>query len=78
LACGTPVIATNVGGNPEYLAMVHLSDLLIELNKYDFSEELYTKLALTLEKKYDINAFIIPSWNDVVQGLLNQIKLILR
>jgi glycosyltransferase involved in cell wall biosynthesis len=78
LACETPVVATSVGGNTEYLAMVHLSDLLIELNKYDFSEELYTKLALTLEKKYDINAFIIPSWNDVVQGLLNQIKLILR
>jgi hypothetical protein len=78
LACETPVVATSVGGNTEYLAMVHLSDLLIELNKYDFSEELYTKLALTLEKKYDINVFIIPSWNDVVQRLLNQIKLILR
>jgi glycosyltransferase involved in cell wall biosynthesis len=78
LACETPVVATSVGGNTEYLAIVHLSDLLIKLNKYDFSEELYTKLALTLEKKYDINAFIIPSWNDVVQGLLNQIKLILR
>jgi glycosyltransferase involved in cell wall biosynthesis len=79
LACGTPVIATNVGGNPEYLAIVHLNDLLLESNKYDFSEELYTKLALTLEKKYyDINVSTIPSWNDFAQRFLNQIKLILR
>jgi glycosyltransferase involved in cell wall biosynthesis len=78
LASETPVVATSVGGNTEYLAMVRLSDLLIELNKYDFSEELYTKLALTLEKKYNINVFIIPSWNDVVQRLLNRMKSILR
>ena len=78
LACGTPVIVTNFGGNLEYLVIVHLNDLLLELNKYDFSKELYTKLALTLEKKYNINVSTIPSWNDFAQRFLNQIKLILR
>ncbi len=30
LACGTPVIATNVGGNPEYLNKVGLVDYIIK------------------------------------------------
>jgi len=76
LACGTLVIATNVGGNPEYLAKVDLNDLLIELKKYDFSEELYQKIALTLEKKYDANISMIPSWNDFIQRLLIRLDLI--
>jgi glycosyltransferase involved in cell wall biosynthesis len=76
LACGTPLIATNVGGNPEYLAKVDLNDLLIELKKYDFSEELYQKIALTLEKKYDANISMIPSWNDFIQRLLIRLDLI--
>jgi len=49
LACGTPVIATNVGGNPEYLSIVELNALLITLTKYDFSVELAHTLSIYLD-----------------------------
>jgi len=48
LACGTPVIATNVGGNPEYLALVNLIDLLLNINSYDFYMDLANKLLLVV------------------------------
>jgi len=74
LACGTPVVATNVGGNPEYLAMIGLDDLLIELNEYDFSSELYQKITLALRRRYHVSNSIIPSWSDFIQKLLAIVK----
>jgi glycosyltransferase involved in cell wall biosynthesis len=69
LACGTPVIATNVGGNPEYLNMVGLADYIIEVKQYDFSSTLALKIlkALADNGRLDRNAMYdtIPSWYEV-------------
>jgi glycosyltransferase involved in cell wall biosynthesis len=77
LACGTLVIATNVGGNPEYLKIVHLDSLLVRIHDYDFSVTLANKMFIALQEKWNVNIDFVPSWNDVVQRLLNQVKLIL-
>jgi len=69
LACGTPVIATSVGGNPEYLNMVGLADYIIEVKQYDFSSTLALKIlkALADNGRLDRNAMYdtIPSWYEV-------------
>jgi glycosyltransferase involved in cell wall biosynthesis len=69
LACGTPVIATSVGGNPEYLNMVGLADYIIEVKQYDFSSTLALKIlkALADNGRLDRNAMynVIPSWYEV-------------
>jgi glycosyltransferase involved in cell wall biosynthesis len=74
LACGTPVIATNVGGNPEYLSMVRFTDYIIEVKRYDFSLTLALKLlkALADDKGLDRNAMydVIPSWCEVSRKYL--------
>jgi glycosyltransferase involved in cell wall biosynthesis len=57
LACATPVVATNVGGNPEYLVLTGLSNLLVKLNKYDFSLD----LAITISKALNTKIVILPS-----------------
>jgi glycosyltransferase involved in cell wall biosynthesis len=66
LACGISVIATNVGGNSEYLTMAGLFDYIVELKQYDFSFILTLKLlqALTDNKRPDKHN-VIPSWNDI-------------
>ena len=75
IACGTPVIATNVGGNPEYLKLVQLEDFIVELKHYDFSKDLSSKILkfvssrdkfLKLRNSYQ---FLIPSWNEVSKKL---------
>ena len=72
LACGTPVIATNVGGNAEYLSVADLNDYLINISQYDFSRELAEKIQAMI---YDlnsikINADLIPSWLDIAREYL--------
>jgi glycosyltransferase involved in cell wall biosynthesis len=74
LACGTPVIATNVGGNPEYLNLVGLVNYIVEVKQYDFSSILTSKLlkALTNDKKLEENIVnnVIPSWSDISRRYL--------
>jgi glycosyltransferase involved in cell wall biosynthesis len=69
LACGTPVIATNVGGNPEYLNMAGLSDHIVEVSQYDFSPTLALRIhkALVDDGKLDRSAMhdTILSWYEV-------------
>jgi len=69
LACGTPVIATNVGGNPEYLNMAGLSDHIVEVNQYDFSSTLALRIHKALVDDGKLNRCvmhdIIPSWYEV-------------
>jgi glycosyltransferase involved in cell wall biosynthesis len=72
LACGTPVIATNVGGNPEYLSIVGLNTLLITLTKYDFCVELAHTLSMYLDSVvyHSIIRERIPSWQLIAQEYL--------
>jgi glycosyltransferase involved in cell wall biosynthesis len=62
LACGTSVIATNVGGNPEYLKLARLNSLIIEFNSYDFSSLLASKiLYITGENRVKYDLAVVPS-----------------
>jgi hypothetical protein len=73
------VVATNVGGNPEYLKLAHLESFIIELKYYDFFKDLASKIfkALLLPKcKLNNNA--IPDWNKVTSKYLNTLSNILR
>ncbi|MEM4889589.1 MAG: glycosyltransferase family 4 protein [Thermosphaera sp.] len=69
LACGTPVIATDVGGNAEYLSKVHLDALIVRIEKYDTSNAIYQKLTEYIENyrqyKKHIKLNKIPSWTDI-------------
>jgi len=74
LACGTPVIATSVGGNPEYLNMVGLADYIIEVKQYDFSSSLALKIIKALadnkEPRRNVVRERVPSWSDISRGYL--------
>ncbi|MGC9106732.1 MAG: glycosyltransferase family 4 protein [Infirmifilum sp.] len=76
LACGTPVVATNVGGNPEYLNLVTLNDLIINIESYDFSRGLALKLIKGLEVDYSIDCEVVPSWTVVAEMYLKALKSI--
>jgi len=67
LACGTPVVATDVGGNPEYLKSAGLSDLLVNIHGYDFSHALSHKIEIGLQERRRVNRDSIASWSDVAQ-----------
>jgi glycosyltransferase involved in cell wall biosynthesis len=77
LACGTPVVATNVGGNPEYLRIAGLADYIIEVREYDFSSTLTLKLlkALTDNKQLQVQGNVIhdaiPSWSYISHRYLH-------
>jgi hypothetical protein len=74
LACGTPVIATNVGGNPEYLEIVHLDSLLVRIHDYDFSVTLANKMFIALQEEWNVNIDLVPSWNSNSQIYINILK----
>jgi glycosyltransferase involved in cell wall biosynthesis len=79
LACGTPVVATNVGGNLDYLKLVHSENFVIEIKQYDFSKELALKIfeALMTSSK-ELNCDAIPRWNDVAKAYLSIFESSLR
>jgi len=75
LACGTPVVATDVGGNPEYLALAGIDDLLMRISNYDFSSDLARKILHALEKyaaQYQFNT--IPSFNEMATQIHSLLK----
>ena len=75
LACGTPVVATDVGGNPEYLALAGINDLLVRISNYDFSSDLARRILYALEKytaQYQFNA--IPSFNEMATQIHSLLK----
>jgi len=76
LACGTPVIATNVGGNPEYLSMAGLSSNLVDVNTYDFHIELAEKLRLLpyIADRGRVDSSKIPSWNEIAERYVEVFK----
>jgi len=65
LACGTPVVATNVGGNPEYLEMVKLKDYLVNVSDYNFHRDLCIKILEALKNTIRVSPDRIPSWKDI-------------
>jgi len=79
LACGTPVIATNVGGNPEYLKLVRSENFVVEIKQYDFSKGLALKIfeALMTSGK-ELNCDAIPGWNEIVKAYLSIFELLFR
>ncbi|MEM1646441.1 MAG: glycosyltransferase, partial [Ignisphaera sp.] len=80
LACGTPVIATDVGGNAEYLSLIGLDDLLISIESYDFSNALFEKiLAVFREMEHKktrtlSNRDSVPSWVHAAKRYIDTIK----
>lgn len=64
LGCNTPVVATNVGGNPEYLTLAGLEELIVPLSNYDFSFELTLKIIKALDNIRP-SQFAVPSWLDI-------------
>jgi len=73
LACATPVVATNVGGNPEYLAFAGLSSLLVKLNKYDFSVDLAITLSKALNTKIVVPHSTVLDWYYIAKIYLKYI-----
>lgn len=71
LACGTPVITTDVGCSEDYLRAMELCDLLVRISRPDFSYELTDKIVYVLEnkeyfrRKVFSNRDKIPSWLDI-------------
>jgi glycosyltransferase involved in cell wall biosynthesis len=75
LACGTPVVATDVGGNPEYLALAGIDDLLVRISNYDFSSDLARRILYALEKytaQYQFNT--IPSFSEMATQIQSLLK----
>jgi glycosyltransferase involved in cell wall biosynthesis len=70
LACATLVVATNVGGNPEYLTLVGLNELMVELSKYDFSLDLAITISKALKTKMAIPHFKVLDWYDIAKMYL--------
>ena len=64
LGCNTPVVATNVGGNLEYLTLAGLEELIVPLSNYDFSFELTLKIIKALDNIRPF-LFAVPSWLDI-------------
>ena len=71
LACGTPVVATRVGGNEQYLRRAGTEDLLVDVNQYDFSPWLAERIVHALEQKREVKIEAIPSWEDVAAEYLS-------
>jgi len=77
LACGTPVVTTNVGCSDDYLKTMGLCDLLIRISEPDFSDELSDKIMYVLENKEYFqrkvlsNCDKVPSWTDVAKQYVN-------
>ena len=78
LACATPVVATNVGGNPEYLTHVGLSELMVELNKYDFSSDLAITISKALNSKIVTSYFKVPDWYDIAKMYLRLLNIVIH
>ncbi len=80
LACGIPIITTDVGCNEDYLKNIGLIDLLIRINKPDFSQELIDKIIHALENKrhYRRRVFShwdkIPSWIEIAKKYVSLVK----
>jgi len=75
LACGTPVVATDVGGNPEYLALAGIDDLLVRISNYDFSSDLARRILYALEKytaQYQFNT--IPSFSEMATRICSLLR----
>jgi glycosyltransferase involved in cell wall biosynthesis len=79
LACGTPVIATNVGGNFEYLKLVRSENFVIEIKQYDFSKGLALKIfeALMTSRK-ELNCDAIRGWDDIAKAYLSIFESLLQ
>jgi len=75
LACNTPVVATGVGGNPEYLTLAGLENLIVPLSNYDFSFELALKIIKALD---NIRPFqlIVPNWLDISKIYLRLLRIL--
>ncbi|MEM1510613.1 MAG: glycosyltransferase family 4 protein [Thermofilaceae archaeon] len=80
LACATPVIATKVGGNEEYLRIAGLQKLLIDFANYDFSLDLFRKVDYcihtldSLLEKIGARISDIPSWLEVAKEYIKILK----
>ncbi|MEM1831541.1 MAG: glycosyltransferase, partial [Desulfurococcaceae archaeon] len=82
LACGTPVIATDVGGNSEYLGVVNLRELLVNITVYDFSIEITKKINYYIQffdnirKKTGKYISCVPSWKEVAEDYMRILKIV--
>jgi len=80
LACGTPVIATDVGGNSEYLKLAHLDDLIVEVRWYDFSIELAQFILKALNRDVKMLNSVrcrLPEWSDVAKAYTKLFKFVI-
>jgi hypothetical protein len=71
------VIATDVGGNPEYLNMAGLVNYIVEVKQYDFSRALCRKIEAALQVKRRVDYNSITSWSNIVSSYINLFRWLL-
>ena len=69
LACGTPVVATDVGGNKEVINSTSLGHIV----PFDEKDALFNAIANSIEKSWDVNLLVAYAeqnhWRHRVQHL---------
>jgi len=76
LACGTPVVATNVGGIPEIITSDRLG-MLAKRHPDDFSEQIETALNKTWDHQYISTHMQDYTWNRIASALSHQFESVL-
>jgi len=80
LACGTPVVTTAVGCNEDHFKTLGLCDIIVKIQRPDFSEEIADRIIYALENRDILRRRIIaaidkiPSWSDIAKEYIDLIS----
>lgn len=70
LACGIPTIATDVGASSEFLELSGLSQMLVEIKQYNFSDILAERINQFIGQELKPKIESIPDWTIITKSYL--------